>query len=333
MKEAMYWNRLSDELIQCVLCPHRCRIREGRMGLCKSRGVVDGRLMAFGYGRISASHVDPMEKKPLFHFHPGRNVYSIGGWGCNFSCLFCQNAAISQQSPERSGNGFVSPDAVVEQAVKQGTGAIAYTYNEPLVNLEYVHDCAVAAREKGLLNVVVTNGYVNPEPAAYLLPVIDALNVDIKCIEEDFYARQCRGTLPPVLDFCVQARQAGCHVEITNLVIPNLNDQPDQITGLAVWIRDHLGDHTPLHLSAYRPEFKMKIPCTPRNIMEKAYAAAAAILPYVYLGNMLSDRGANTACQACKNVLIRRSGYTIQTGGLTGKGECRQCGKAADIVL
>lgn len=333
MKEARYWRKISDDMGQCVLCPHMCRIREGRTGLCKSRAFMEGRLTALGYGRISSAQMDPMEKKPLYHFHPGQNVYSIGGWGCTFACVFCQNASISQQGPERQGGEYNAPESVIEAAIQGGAHAIAYTYNEPLCNIEYVQDCAVLAHAKGLDNVLVTNGYVNPEPAADLLPHIDALNVDIKCIEEDFYTRQCRGTLQPVLDFSEQARKAGCHLEITNLVIPNLNDQPDQITALAVWIRDHLGDHTPLHLSAYRPCFRLKTPATPRTVMEKAYAAAAAILPYVYLGNMLSDHGGNTQCPGCGSELIHRTGYTIRLPGLDDKGACRQCGKAADVVL
>jgi pyruvate formate lyase activating enzyme len=332
MKEARYWRKLSDDMGQCLLCPHMCRIREGRLGLCKTRSFVEGRLTALGYGRISSAQLDPMEKKPLYHFHPGQSVYSIGAWGCTFTCAFCQNAAISQQGPERQAGPYTSPQSVVEAAVQAQARAIAYTYNEPLCNIEFVQDCAVLARERGLDNVLVTNGYINHEPAADLLPFMDALNVDIKCIEDDFYTRQCRGTLQPVLDFCEQARKAGGHLEITNLVIPNLNDQPDQITELAVWIRDHLGDHTPLHLSAYRPAFRLKTPATPRAIMERAYAAAA-LLPYVYLGNMLSDHGSNTQCPGCGNELIHRTGYKVLIPGLDEKGACRKCGKAADVVL
>jgi pyruvate formate lyase activating enzyme len=318
---------------ECLLCPHACRIREGRAGVCRSRGFLEGRLTALGYGRISSAHLDPMEKKPLYHFHPGKSVYSIGGWGCNFACTFCQNASISQQAPEHDSGLCHPPHTVIDAALEQGSRAIAYTYNEPTVNIEYVMDCSSLAREKGVSNVLVTNGYINPGPAGELLPLIDALNVDIKCIEDDFYTRHCHGTLQPVLDFCVQARQAGCHIEITNLVIPNLNDQPEQITALAVWIRDHLGANTPLHLSAYRPEYRLKTPATPRAVMEKAFLAADAVLPYVYLGNMLSDHSNATHCPGCKAELIRRSGFAIQRIGLNEKAACRQCGRAADVVV
>jgi pyruvate formate lyase activating enzyme len=332
MKEAMYWQKLSDEAGQCVLCPHMCRIREGRAGLCRSRAFYEGRLTALGYGRMSSMHVDPMEKKPLYHFHPGSPVFSIGGWGCNFSCVFCQNASISQQGPERQGGDTHTPEQVMDMAAQQGCVAVAYTYNEPLVNFEFVLDCARLAREKGMINVLVTNGYVNPGPAAELLPLVDAMNVDIKCIEDDFYARQCHGSLQPVLDFCVQARAAGSHIEITNLVIPNLNDQAEQIAELAAWVKQNLGEKTPLHLSAYRPEYRLRTPATPRAIMDRAYAAAAAILPYVYLGNMLADHGSSTRCPECKAILIRRSGFTIQKAGLNEAGACRQCGRPADVV-
>jgi pyruvate formate lyase activating enzyme len=289
-------------------------------------------LTALGYGRISSQHVDPMEKKPLYHFHPGSSVFSVGGWGCNFACVFCQNASISQQGPERQGGEATTPAELVEQAVGSGCGAVAYTYNEPLVNIEFVLDCARLAREKGILNVLVTNGFVNPEPAADLLPLIGALNVDIKCIEDDFYTRHCRGALQPVLDFCVQARAAGCHLEITNLVIPTLNDQAEQISELALWVKRNLGEATPLHLSAYRPEYRLKTPATPRAVMDRAYAAASPILQYVYLGNMLSDHGVNTKCPGCKAILVRRSGFTVQKAGLDESCACRQCGRKADLI-
>jgi pyruvate formate lyase activating enzyme len=333
MKEAAYWRKVSEEAGQCLLCPHFCRIREGRTGKCKVRSFLEGRLMAASYGRVSSAHLDPMEKKPLYHFHPGQPIFSIGGWGCNLSCLFCQNWSISQQGSNRDGGEDYPPESIVDTAAENGSSSIAYTYNEPVVNFEFVRDVAKLAKARGMNNVLVTNGFINPEPAAELLPLIDALNVDIKCIENDFYERQCGGAVKPVLDFCVQARRAGCHIEITNLVIPNLNDQPGQVAELAAWVKENLGETTPLHLSAYRPEYRMKTPAPPRALMEKAWNAAAAILPYVYLGNMLSDHGSSTRCPACKNEWIRRSGYTIQTVGLDKNAACRQCGRAADVII
>ena len=333
MKEAIYWHARSEKEVECELCPHRCRIREGRVGRCKTRAFLEGRMTALGYGRVSSAHLDPMEKKPLYHFHPGQPIFSIGGWGCSFTCTYCQNWSLSQQGPDRDSTDVYPPESIVAAADENGSNSIAFTYNEPLVNYEFVRDCAVLARTRGMSNVLVTNGSINPEPAAALLPLIDALNVDIKCMDNDFYQRQCGAELQPVLDFCLQARAAGCHLEITNLVIPNLNDQAEQITELAVWIKEKLGEFTPLHLSGYRPEYRLKIPATPRAILEKAWHTASAILPYVYLGNMISDHGSSTLCPPCKGELIRRSGYTVQAVGLTETGACRHCGRAADLIL
>lgn len=295
--------------------------------------MEEGRLVALGYGRVASAHLDPMEKKPLYHFYPGQPVFSIGGWGCSFSCSFCQNWSLSQQGPPRDGGEVHGPDAIIATADAHGANTIAYTYNEPLVNFEFVRDCAALAREQGLRNVLVTNGYINPEPAADLLPLIDALNVDIKCMDDDFYERQCGGTVQPVLDFCVQARRAGCHLEITNLLIPNLTDQTDQVEELAVWIREHLGEATPLHVSGYRPEYRLRTPATPRATLDRAWGTASAVLPYVYLGNVISDRGSSTHCPRCKAELIRRSGYAIQAVGLDEKAVCRGCGRRAEVIL
>jgi pyruvate formate lyase activating enzyme len=333
MKPARYWRAISDTLLECELCPHRCRLRDGRVGRCRARGAEEGRLYSLSYGRISSSHVDPIEKKPLYHFHPGSSVFSIGSWGCNLCCVFCQNWSISQQGPVREGGVIVAPQEVVQTALREGCPGIAYTYNEPIVTIEYVIECARLARDNGLWNVLVTNGYINPEPAAELLALMDALNVDIKSMEDEFYRRYCGGTLAPVLDFCIQARRAGCHLEITNLVITNLNDQPNQAEDLALWIKEHLGLTTPLHLSAYRPEYRLQEPSTPRAVLDRAWEAARRHLPYVYQGNVLSDRGSHTLCPECGKELIRRWGYDVKRVGLIEPGQCAHCGRPADIVL
>ena len=330
MKTAAFWHREESGTIHCELCPHHCKLKEGQTGLCGVRTVEGGELKAAAYGLISSAHVDPIEKKPLYHFYPGTEIFSIGGWGCNFACAFCQNWTISQRVVPSSTR--YEPTRVIEEATGSGCPAIAYTYNEPLVGLEFVLDCARLAKEAGLANVLVTNGYVEPGPAAQILPLTAALNVDIKSTQEDFYRQQCRGRLAPVLAFCRQAVAAGCHVEITNLVIPTLNDAPAQFEELAEWIRDNLGEKTPLHLSAYRPEYKLEIAPTPPELLVKAYETCRAVLPYVYMGNVATKGGQNTACPGCGHEWIVRRGYRTSVRGLKG-GACGQCGRAADVIL
>lgn len=296
MMEALYWSSERDK-VRCELCPHRCLLGDGQVGVCRVRKVVDCCLVAEGYGLISSENLDPVEKKPLNQFHPGEMIYSIGGWGCNFSCQFCQNWTISQQvlggsrergagSMGRGGVGAFCPEEIVERACASGGIGIAYTYNEPLISFEFVRDCAVLAHEAGLKNVLVTNGYINSKPAAELLPLIDALNIDIKSMDDSFYVEQCGGHLHPVLDFAIQAVESGSHVEITNLLIPGLNDADDLVESLAKWIANHLGRETPLHLSGYYPQYKLSVPATTLKQVQHARESAMESLAYVYMGNM-----------------------------------------------
>ena len=328
MTTALFWHREADGTIRCDLCPHGCRLADGMAGLCRVRTAVGEELKAESYGRISSAGLDPMEKKPLYHFCPGRQVFSIGGWGCNFGCSFCQNWTISQQflqdEPERS------PGDVVRLA--SGSVGMAYTYNEPIIGYEFVRDCAVLARREGFANVLVTNGYIRPSPAAELIPLMDAMNIDIKSMDEDFYRRQCRGTLQPVLDFAVQAVQGGCHVEITNLLIPGLNDTQDHVGRLARWMKDHLGPAVPLHLSAYRPMYKMKVEATSADIVRRARDVARRELLYVYVGNLPDSEGCDTACPGCGKLLIERRGYRTALRGIRD-GQCAGCGRMTEIVM
>ncbi|MDD4871248.1 MAG: AmmeMemoRadiSam system radical SAM enzyme [Kiritimatiellae bacterium] len=329
MSTAKFWHKLENGRIECDLCPHNCRLSDGKTGLCKVRSVRDGEMNADGYGFVSSVGVDPIEKKPLYHFYPGAAIFSFGGWGCNFACDFCQNWTISQEVDFRSRKYTAAQ--IVEKAQGSGSMGIAYTYNEPIINFEFVEDCAKLAKSKGLSNVLVTNGYIEPEPAAELLPLIDALNIDIKSIDEEFYKRKCHGSVGPVMAFAIQAVKSGCHVEITNLLIPTLNDDEKLITKLACWIKDNLGENVPLHLSAYHPQYKLSIPVTPLELLEHAYELCRAQLMYVYLGNVWSDTGCNTLCPKCKNILISRHGYDTKITGIE-KGTCRKCNRKADII-
>lgn len=327
---AEFWHAGPDGVIQCELCPHHCRLKEGQDGLCKVRGVRNGTLWALGYGLISSAHVDPVEKKPLHHFHPGAPIFSIGGWGCNFGCVFCQNWTISQQA-DWEGRRY-PPGDVIRQARQSGCHLIAYTYNEPLVGFEFVRDCSRLAREAGMKNVLVTNGSVDPAPAAELLPLTDAMNVDIKSMNEEFYRRQCRGALAPVLEFCRRAVAAGCHVEITNLIIPTLNDALEEVERLASWIRDELGVNVPLHLSAYHPDYRLRLPPTPADTLDRAFEVCRRHLHYVYVGNLQMKGAQETHCPGCGALQISRDGYEVRVTGLTG-GACAHCGRKADVVL
>jgi len=295
------------------------------------RVVSEGRLRALGYGALSATHVDPVEKKPLYHFLPGEPVFSIGGWGCNLACAFCQNWEISQQFPALTAPR-TNPAAVVALARASACRMIAYTYNEPLTGFEFVRDCARLARGAGLRNVLVTNGYVEEEPAAELLPLIDALNVDVKSMEDSFYRRQCRAGLEPVLRFCGQARRAGAHLELTNLVIPGLNDRPELFDRLADWVAETLGKQTPLHLSAYHPDYRAAQPSTPVGTLMEALARCRAKLSYVYVGNVASGQEQDTVCPACGLTLVARRGYRVRLAGIR-EGACAGCKRAVDLVL
>jgi pyruvate formate lyase activating enzyme len=330
MQTAKFWARKDDKHIRCELCPHGCVMAEGSTGLCRVRGVRDGELKALAYGAVSSAGLDAIEKKPLYHFHPGSLIFSVGGWGCNFACAFCQNWSISQEVGDT--RLAVAPEALVERAGREDSIGIAYTYNEPWVGYEFVADCAKLARAAGLVNVLVTNGYVRPEPAAELLPWIDALNIDIKSMDDAFYRRECRGRLQPVLDSAVQARRAGCHVEITNLLIPGLNDESANVRRLAEWVREALGEQTPLHLSAYTPRYRATQPATDRETLERAYAVCREVgLPYVYMGNIRSREGQNTLCPGCGSVAITRAGYRTDASGLNGTA-CGSCGRNLPIV-
>lgn len=330
MKSAAFWQTIAAGKIQCELCPHHCMIAEHKTGLCGIRRVINGELVAAGYGLLSSLHNDPIEKKPLFHFHPGSAIFSVGGWGCNFACRFCQNWQISQAFNARSQS--FRPDQVVQAACDQHSPGIAYTYNEPLINYEFVRDCAQRAHTAGLFNVLVTNGFIEEKPAAELLPLIDALNLDIKSMDDAFYKQQCRGALAPVLRFARQAVAQGCHVEITNLLIPGLNDSAEQVGRVSAWMAANLGRMTPLHLSAYHPAYKMDVPSTPSAVLECAFDRCKRDLAYVYMGNVMTSAGQNTLCPQCGQELIVRQGYNTRIVGIINRA-CRQCGRQVDAVI
>jgi pyruvate formate lyase activating enzyme len=327
VREAAYYEALPEGKVQCHLCPHECRIAEDRYGLCNVRVNRDGTLYTEIYGQVTSVAMDPIEKKPLYHFHPGTQILSLGTRGCSFACKFCQNWTIAQGKARTSP---FSSEQAVAAAHDAGAIGIAYTYNEPLIGFEYLLDTARMARDAGLANVLVTNGYVMPEPFDQLLPLIDAINLDIKSIRPDFYKTICRGRLQPVLD---TARTAAgrTHLEVTNLVIPGHTDSDEELAELAGWIAENLGTRTPVHLSAYFPRHELQAPPTPPETLERARQIFTERLAHVYLGNIVTSKGANTYCHECGAELISRRGYTTRTTGLQD-GRCAKCGREANVV-
>ena len=326
-KECSYWEP-SGERVLCTLCPLNCRIAEGRAGACRVRVNRGGKLLAATYGRVSSVHMDPIEKKPLFHFHPGAAILSLGSLGCNLSCQFCQNWTISQ---EMSGTRALLPEQAVELAAGQPRNlGVAYTYNEPIIWFEYVIETAALARRKGLKNVMVTNGFANREPWLELLKWVDAVNVDVKAMRPEFYRRICRGKMDPVLENVRLAREAGCWVEVTNLVVTNHNDTDDDFERIAAWLAS-VDPDIPLHLSRYHPDYKMTDPPTPLATLERGAEIARRRLRYVYIGNVMARAGEDTICPSCGALAIGRSGYSI-TRLAVREGKCAACGFKLALV-
>lgn len=329
--EARYYIRRDDGRVVCQLCPHTCRLKDGETGECGIRRNENARLIALSYGRVSSVAIDPIEKKPLYHFHPSKEILSIGAFGCSFHCLFCQNYGISQGHPPTN---LISPDDLMEITLRYNSFAIAYTYNEPLIWFEYLLDCMRLAHSKGLKNVLVTNGYINPKPLAELIPYIDAANVDVKSIDDSFYRNLCGGHLKPVLNTCKTLKEAGIHLEITNLVVTTYNDTERNFIELRDWIVDSLGADTPLHISAYFPSYRLNAPPTPLKTLENAFEIATETLSYVYLGNVRRlGKGHDTFCKNCGSKLVERIAYITRIVGLDGNGNCENCNTYNNFIM
>ncbi|MDD5508060.1 MAG: AmmeMemoRadiSam system radical SAM enzyme [Bacteroidales bacterium] len=327
MHQALYTEK-RGEVIICSLCPHNCHVKKGMLGSCMSRYNNGQELIAANYGKVSALHFDPVEKKPLYHFFPGRIIFSIGSTGCNLHCLFCQNSEISQTSPDQfhSLHEYTPEDLVALARQRNENIGIAYTYNEPAVWFEFMLDIAVLSSEAGLKNVMVTNGFINPAPLDRLMPFMDAYSIDLKAFTEDFYRKVTKASLEPVKNTLQQIRRAGRHLEITNLVIPTLNDDDTIFEEMCRWISGELGADTVLHLSRYFPTYKMSIPGTPPSTLIRLRQLALKYLDYVFIGNITLPEGNDTLCNKCKKVVIRRNGYMTSADGLDNDGRCQNCG-------
>ncbi|MEO5352041.1 MAG: AmmeMemoRadiSam system radical SAM enzyme [Magnetococcus sp. XQGC-1] len=313
--------------VVCELCPRYCAIPDGGAGDCRIRINVDGKLLATTFARPSSVHIDPMEKKPLFHFFPGTPIFSIATAGCNLHCLNCQNWQLSQSSGQEMEVIYQAPpEKVVATAQGNGCRAIAYTYSEPLVYYEYVRATAEVARQAGLRNVLVSAGYVNEKPLRALCKWLDAANVDLKAFDDGFYRSVCGATLKPVLAALRIMREEGVWLEITNLVIPGLNDDLAMVRRMATWIRQELGAATPLHISRFHPQYRMRnLPPTPAEALLRCRREARdAGLEYVYVGNVPGEDAESTLCPRDGQPLLRRFGFTVQENNLK-EGRCPRC--------
>lgn len=327
MHEALHYD-ISDGVARCRLCPFRCAIAEGKTGRCGVRENRDGKLWALNYGEVTSAAFDPIEKKPLYHFHPGAIILSLGTFGCNLTCEFCQNASISQGRPATQS---MSPEAAADLAgarQSEGNIGIAYTYNEPMIWFEWMLDTARLIRERGMVNVLVTNGIIEEAPLQELLPNVDAINVDIKSIREDFYRRLCGGD-GKAARRTVESAFGRCLVEITNLIIPGENDSDEDLIDLFDWAAS-ISPRLPVHLSRYHPAHKMRNPPTPPETLRRAYELARERLDFVYVGNIHMEGATDTRCPSCDAVAVERAGFSAVSR--TPDGRCPSCGEDLNIV-
>ncbi|MFO8132847.1 MAG: AmmeMemoRadiSam system radical SAM enzyme [Thermoplasmatota archaeon] len=331
-REARFWEP-HDGRVQCHLCPHECVIADGKRGICGVRENRGGTLISLIYASCSSVTPDPIEKKPLYHFHPGSSALSLGTVGCNLRCLHCQNFTISQADPDEHRMMELPPEQAVETAKRQGCQGIAYTYNEPSIWWEYTHDSAKLAKQAGLYTAYVTNGYTSSRAIREIAPYLDAANVDVKSMSDSFYREICGARLQPVLDACTTYRDEGVHLELTYLVIPGHNGGGEDIEAFSSWVRDELDDETPIHFSAFYPAHEMTdVPRTTRQQLLDAYDIAKETgIRYVYLGNVPHGDYENTYCPQCNELLIERHGFTAQIVGLDGTA-CKNCGEEIPVV-
>jgi pyruvate formate lyase activating enzyme len=324
-----YWHQLEDGRIQCDVCPRFCKLREGQRGMCFVRGRLDDEIVLTTYGRSSGYCVDPIEKKPLYHFLPGTPVLSFGTAGCNLGCRYCQNWDMSKSREIHTLADAASPATIAKVARELKCRSVAYTYNDPIIFLEYAMDAARSCKASDVMSVAVTNGYITPDAGRDFFTHMDAANVDLKAFTEEFYHSICAGHLEPVLETLKYIKhETDCWLEITTLLIPGLNDSDEELARMADWVVDNLGPSVPWHFSAFHPDYKMmNYASTPPATLRRARAIAMGKgVRYAYVGNVYDPEAESTYCHDCGATLIGRDGYTITSFGLDGEGACRKCG-------
>lgn len=321
-KEALFWKK-AGEKVQCQLCPHFCLLKNNELGKCNARKNIKGKLISLVYNKLCSLALDPIEKKPLYHFLAGEKTLSIATTGCNLKCRNCQNWQISQANPEKIKVLEIKPEEIVKEAAKNKSRIISYTYTEPTIFYEYMLDICKIAKEKKIKNITVTNGFINPEPLKELCKYLDASNIDIKSINPEFYEQVCEARLEPVLEAIKIMKEKGVWIELTNLIIPGLNDSEEDISKLAGWIEKNLGKNTPLHFTAFHPNWKMlNVSATPAETLKKARNIALSKgLNYVYNG---IEEGNNTYCLKCKKLLVRREYFSVAENKIDN-GKCFNC--------
>jgi pyruvate formate lyase activating enzyme len=328
-----YFDILDDKRVRCRLCPNDCMIVQGKSGLCRTRVNIDGKLYSTVYGYPCGLHIDPIEKKPLYHFYPGQKILSFGTFGCNLFCKGCQNydmtrvdASGADSDKQMNNLKYYSPEDIVDMALENDIRLIAYTYNEPTIFFEYMIDIARIARKKGIKNVIVSNGYINPGPLKELCKYIDAANIDLKGITEKFYMDYSKTRLKPVLETIKTLHEYGIWLELTNLVIPGLNDSHKDMKELCEWVKNNIGTKTPLHFSRFYPNYDASDipPTNPKKLEDAKKIAEGSGIEYVYIGNLgFLD---TTCCSNCRSVLIERNYYGVNIKGLTKDNKCTKCG-------
>jgi pyruvate formate lyase activating enzyme len=326
--EAKYYKKLEHKEVECELCPRQCKVGDRERGYCGVRENQEGVYYTLVYSRPCSVHKDPIEKKPLFHFLPGTDAFSIATAGCNLNCKFCQNWEISQVRPEQVTAYDFSPEEIAALAKESGCNSIAYTYSEPIVFYEYMLDCAVAGKRKGIRSVVITAGYINHDPWVELIREVDAIKVDFKAFTEDFYRDICAGQLGPIMDALIDLAKNDIWYELVYLVVPTLNDDLDDIRKMSKWLAKELGPDVPIHFTRFHPMYLLKnLPPTPVSTLEKAREIALQEgINFVYVGNVPGHKGEHTYCPGCKQVVIERVGYHITQMNLRD-GKCKSCGR------
>ncbi len=325
-KEASWYKKLKDSTVQCFLCPRRCVIKENTKGFCGVRQNKKGKLYSLVYGKATAVQIDPVEKKPLYHFLPGSAAFSIGTVGCTLICQHCQNWTTSQAKPGKWHTYDLTPEEIVKKAVEEHCESIAYTYNEPTVFAEYALDTAKLAKKKGIKNIFVTNGFTNPESLKDICKHMDAANVDLKAFDNEFYKKYTGAWMEPILEALKTYQEKKVWLEITNLIIPQLNDDMEKISQMCAWIKENLGQDVPLHFSAFYPAYKLEDmpPTSAATLMEARKMAMKIGLHYVYIGNVITTAEENTICPKCKKLLIERSYFNIIQNNIKDE-KCPYC--------
>jgi len=326
-KLAKFWIKKENNSVKCFLCNHSCLIKEDQFGKCCVRKNENGELFTMIYGSSSSMAVDPIEKKPLYHFYPGSKVLSFGTIGCNFNCLFCQNSSISRASLDFPYIQDIDSEEVVLQAKRQNCDGIAWTYNEPTIWHEFTYDSSKLAKKNDLYTVYVSNGYIQEDPLKEISTCLDAINIDVKAFNEKFYQDICKASLEPVLKTCIISKELGIHLELTYLIIPSYNDSEQELRKFCEWVVENLGLDVPIHFSRFHPDYKMRnVSVTPMEIMLNAYQIARDYkIRYPYLGNIAHGDYEDTKCPKCGNICIKRYGYSLDIDGMND-GKCKNCG-------